>query len=213
MTKNPHSSVLTGIRENSGGRTLCLLQLHGMACQKGGNYWSYFLTKYRFNSAGLWSFPPKSLSLPLSTTIDNSWVKGQSLLVLWDAEVSMCSHTRYVSTRVTFMAGDSAGPIMWFKFQGTILKVHIPVRRLMWITQFVSPMLFGFDPAFQQMIYAWDLGQHKNPQVCNNAADVSSLWIYWLQQQNLVSASKEERVSLQLVSHPSRALLNISSFE
>lgn len=74
-------------------------------------------------------------------------------------------------------------------------------------------MLFGFDPAFQQMIYAWDLGRHKKPQVCNNAADVSSLWIYWLQQQNLVSNSKEERVSLQLVSHPSRALLNISSFE
>jgi len=41
----------------------------------------------------------------------------------------------------------------------------------------------------------------------------SSLQIYWLQQQNLVSASEEEEVSLQLMSHPSRALLNVSSFE
>lgn len=34
-------------------------------------------------------------------------------------------------------------------------------------------MLFGFDPGFQQMICAWELGPHKKAQVCNNAADVS----------------------------------------
>lgn len=30
-----------------GKRSLCLLQLCGMACQKGGNHWSYLPMKYR----------------------------------------------------------------------------------------------------------------------------------------------------------------------
>lgn len=57
---------------------------------------------------------------------------------------------RYISTQVTFMTGEGADPIMQFKFQGTILKVHTPVKRLMQITQFVVPCCLALTLGFSK---------------------------------------------------------------
>lgn len=55
-----------------------------------------------------------------------------------------------MSEKVIFMTGESADAIMQFKFQGTILKVHIPVKRLMQITQFVVPCCLTLNLAFSK---------------------------------------------------------------
>lgn len=48
------------------------------------------------------------------------------------------------------MTGEGADPIMQFKFQGTILKVHTPVKRLMQITQFVVPCCLALTLGFSK---------------------------------------------------------------